>query len=185
MADNVIIQKIKAGEEQGLTMLMERYGSYVAAIVCNLSHEALRVEDVEEIAADVFLAVWNSGAKLRENCTLRPYLAQIARNTTLSRLRQNKPALIPLEEDVLMLSGTGGPDELTVKREKAEIINEVVGQFSEPDREIFIRFYFFGQPVRAIARKLAVNPSTVKTKLHRCRKKIKLMLEGRGYGCES
>lgn len=185
MGDEIIIQKIKSKEEQGFIMLMERYCSYVAAIICNLSRGLLRVEDVEELSADVFIAVYNNGSRLREGGTLKPYVAQIARNATLSRLRKRKLEPIPLDENILVVSNEDNPDELTVKREQTEIINDAVESFTEPDREIFIRFYFFGEQVKTIAQRMSMNPATIKTRLHRCRKKLKSILEERGYRSEN
>ena len=172
MNDYEIIQKLKHREEDGLRDLMKQYSGYVAAIVCNISQGSLSVEDVEELSADVFLSVWNHAAGLMEDRPLRPYLAQTARNTAISRLRKRGEAALPFD------------DELAIKREQTQIINSAVEAFGEPDREIFIRFYFLGERIEAIGRRLAMNQSTIRTKLHRCRKRIKGIFEERGYQYE-
>ena len=96
MNDYEIIQKLKRREEEGLRDLMKQYSGYVAAIVCNISQGILSVEDVEELSADVFLSVRNHAAGLMEDRPLRPYLAQTARNTAISRLRKRGEAALPL-----------------------------------------------------------------------------------------
>ncbi len=181
MADNVIIEKLKQRDEQGFSMLLDKYSAYVSAIIANLSRESLLREDIEELAADVFVAVWNSAERLRAGRALKPYLAQIARNATFSRLRRSGLETVPLDEDILTLSKESQPDELAFQREQQEIINEAADSFGEPDREIFIRFYFYGERVREIGTKLNVIEATVKTKLRRCRMKIQSLFEERGY----
>ncbi len=103
MNDYEIIQKLKHREEDGLRDLMKQYSGYVAAIVCNISQGSLSVEDVEELSADVFLSVWNHAAGLMEDRPLRPYLAQAARNTAISRLRKRGEAALPFDDDIITL----------------------------------------------------------------------------------
>lgn len=181
MADNVIIEKIKRKDEHGFSMLINQYSAYITAIISNFSRGALKLEDIEEVAADVFISVWNSGDKLRDSSTLKPYLAQIARNATISRLRKSGYNTVSFDDDILIVSKDGLPDEITIQREQKEIVNEAVESFGEPEREIFIRYYFFGEKVNAIAQRLNLNPATIKTKLHRGRKRIKSLFEERGY----
>ena len=175
MNDYEIIQKLKRREEDGLRDLMKQYSGYVAAIVCNIS---------QGILSDVFLSVWNHAAGLMEDRPLRPYLAQAARNTAISRLRKRGEAALPFDDDIITLQAGENPDELAIKREQTQIINSAVEAFGEPDREIFIRFYFLGERIEAIGRRLAMNQSTIRTKLHRCRKRIKGIFEERGYQYE-
>ena len=107
MNDYEIIQKLKHREEDGLRDLMKQYSGYVAAIVCNISQGSLSVEDVEELSADVFLSVWNHAAGLMEDRPLRPYLAQTARNTAISRLRKRGEAALPFDDDIITLQAGG------------------------------------------------------------------------------
>lgn len=181
MNDSEIIRKLKSREEEGLRQLIRQYNSYVTAILCNISRGILSVEDIEELAADVFLSIWNHSAGLQDDRPVKPYLAQTARNAAYSRLRKVKELPVAYDDDILPLSPVGNPDELTIRREQTEIINSAVEGFGEPDREIFIRFYYLGERIEAIGRRLTLNPSTVKTRLHRCRKRLKGIFEERGY----
>lgn len=184
MNDNEIIQRLKNKEEEGLKLLMKQYSKYVSAILCNISHGILSVEDIEELAADVFLSIWNHNAALEEGRPPRPYLAQVTRNAAISRLRRIKELPLSFDEDIITLSIQDNPAELTIQREQSEIINTAVRLFGEPDREIFIRFYFLGEPIDTIGKRLTMNPSTIKTKLYRCRKRLKGIFEERGYQYE-
>lgn len=181
MTEYVIVQKLREGDEQGFCMLIDRYGSYVSTIIANLSRGALQQEDIEELAADVFISVWNNSDKLQTNRSLKPYIAQIARNAAFSRLRRCRHETVPFDEDILVLSKSEQPDEIALRKEQLDIINEAVDSFTEPDREIFIRFYFYGEQAKALGEKLNLNGSTVKTKLRRCRQKIQSLFEKRGY----
>jgi len=63
-------------------------------------------------------------------------------------------------------------------------MEDAVDSFGEPDREIFILFYYFGEMVKAISNRLHMNTATTKPKLHRLRSRLKVILQERGYDCE-
>jgi len=76
------------------------------------------------------------------------------------------------------------PDELAILREQKQIIEQAVDAFGEPEREIFIRFYYFGETIKTISERLQMNTATTKTKLRRLRSKLKDIMQERGYCCE-
>lgn len=180
MGDGDILEKLKSGEEEGFAMLIDRYCGYVSAILCNLTRGKIPAEDAEELSADVFVSVWRNRENLRPCESLKPYLARAARNAAWSRLRKSGEEAIPFDDDILTVS-VNGPDRLAEIREQSRIVNDAVESFQEPDREIFVRFYFFGEAQREISNKLSLNPAAVKTKLYRCRKRLKEIIEERGY----
>lgn len=182
MKENDIIEKIRQGDEEAFCELIDCYSGYVTAIICNLSRGLLSGADVEELAADVFAGLWRSAPRLRPQASLKPYLAQSARNAVRSRLRKWRGEILPLDETVA--AGGKMPEDETILREQTEIINSAVEVMEEPDREIFLRFYFFGERVGGIADRMGLNLSTVKTKLRRARNRLREKLEERGYGRE-
>lgn len=175
MKENDIIEKLRQGDETAFCELIDCYSGYVTAIICNLSRGMLS-------GADVFAALWRSVPKLRQDAPLKPYLAQAARNAVRSRLRASRGEILPLNEQIA--AGGNNPEEEAILREQTEIVNSAVETMEEPDREIFLRFYFFGERVGGIASRMELNLSTVKTKLRRTRQKLCKKLEERGYGCE-
>ncbi|MDF2878396.1 MAG: sigma-70 family polymerase sigma factor [Clostridia bacterium] len=180
MKDHAMIEKLKEDDEEVLGQLIDHYYKYVSAILCNLCRTKLTVEDLEELCADVFISVWKKRKNLKDCESLKPYLAQIARNTAISRLRKSNRIIIPFDDTLQNISKESF-DRLTDIKEQSEIINEAVADFKEPEREIFIRFYFFGEKIKKISNRLALHPATVKTKLYRCRKHLKKIFEERGY----
>ncbi len=184
MQDNVIIEQLKNREESGLRLLIQQYGGYVGAIVSNLCRGALSRQDVEELTADVFLAIWNHSEALRPDSPLKPYLAQTARNTAISRLRQQKIPPLAYDDQIGLPDQSGGPDDLTIRNEQQEILNAAVSRLGQPEQEIFVRYYFLGEPIKAISTQLGLSQTAVKTKLFRSRKKLKQSFEERGYRYE-
>lgn len=179
MEELEIVKGLRRGDENALCAAIDAYGNYVTAIICNLSRGMLNTQDAEEASADVFVSLWRNAGNLRD-ASLRPYLAQAARNAARDRLRRFR-GVLPLDDSA---PAREAPEEDAILREQTEIVDGAVDALGEPDREIFVRFYFFGERVRGIAGRLGLNQATVKTKLRRARNKLRERLIERGYDRE-
>ena len=97
-----------------------------------------------------------------------------------NRLRQIGQTL-PLEEDALELPGPDDPPGEYERAEERRLVRRAVDALPGPDREIFLRHYYYAQTVQEIARQMGLNESTIKTKLRRGRMKLKQILTREGY----
>ena len=181
MDEKQAIRRLKAGDESALSWLIDRYAAYVTTIIHNILGPAASQSDGEEVASEVFYALWLQADQVRED-KLKPYLGAIARNKARERLRKQGRDL-PLEDDLLILAPED-PERELVEREQAAFLRETLLALPHPDRDIFFRYYYDCQPVKLIAQALGLNPATVKTKLHRGRKKLKEVLTKGGYPIE-
>ena len=174
MRDEWILRKIKRGDPSGLEDLMDRYIAYVSAVVWNILRYAMRPEDAEEVVSDVFLAAWEQAKQIRPDA-VKPWLGAVARNKAKNKLR-DRGCDLPLEEDVLELPGEDSPENALTRQEEAKLVRRAVDSLGEPDREVFLRHYFYAQTVPEISWMMHMNESTVKTKLRRGRGRLKELL---------
>ena len=166
------LQKQRAG---ALEQAVAQYGAYVLAIIRNRSRGVLTPEDHEEIASDVFFALWNGAARI-ERRQLRPWLGAVARNRTAEAMRKQN-VFLPLEDDTLItLDRLWGADGGT-----GALRSHCAGHAPLPDedREIFYRFYDLSQTAAQIAEDLHLNASTVRSRLMRGRRTLREALEKR------
>ena len=129
--------------------------------------------DVEETVSDVFLALWNNSHKIKPGMT-RAYLGSIARNQAKKKLRKQGLSL-ELEENILTIE-TANPEQELVQREQRKLVNQSILAMGHPDREIFLRHYYYGQTIPVICRQMHLTPSAVKSRLKRGREKLKATL---------
>ena len=127
--------------------------------------------DVEEVASDVFYALWENARKVY---SVKGYLGTVARNMAKNKLRSLDWDL-PLEEKILVVAGDN-PETALEEREKAKAVKRAVLRMPYPEREIFLRHYYYCQTVREISQVMHLNESTVKTKLRRGRSRLRAML---------
>ena len=181
MTEEILLSRLRKGDSRALNTIMARYGPYVQTIAGNITIPPLQWEDVEEVASDVFLALWKHAEEV-EAGRLKAWLAAVTRNTAKNKLRSQRLAM-PLEEEYFILNVPDLEDEL-LEQELQKLTREAVNALPEPEHEIFVRHYFLYQKTAEIARVLDLNASTVRSKLLRGREKLKEYLTERGYGCE-
>ena len=175
MTDAKALTQLQSGDQQALEWFIERYGNYVGTVVNSVLQGCMSHEDVEEVTSDVFVTFWKSAGKLFP-LNLKGYLSRVARSLALRKLRE-KTQELPLEEDILFLE----EDALIEKcdqEERDRRVREAVLSMTQPDREIFLRHYYYCQSVSVIAEKMKLNPSTIKTRLKCGREKLRQHLTG-------
>lgn len=128
---------------------------------------------MEELTADVFLALWEHAPDLDPAQGLRPWLAAAARNRAVDFLRRQRSA-DPLPEDAP--APGGGPEDLLVRRDQAARLWEAVEELGEPDRTLFFRYYYEEASLKETALELGLSQTAAKQRLFRGRKKLKAML---------
>ncbi len=175
MTDAKALTQLRSGDQQALEYFIDRYGSYVGTIVNSILQDCMRREDVEEVTADVFVTLWKSAENLLP-LNLKGYLSRVARSLALRKLRE-KTRELPLEEDILLFEDDALIETLD-QEERDRRVREAVLSMPQPDREIFLRHYYYCQSVAVIAEKMKMNPSTVKTRLKRGREKLRQHLTG-------
>ena len=175
------LKELKRKNENALMWFIDRYSAYVSTIIYNIIGSSLSGTDIEEISSDVFFTLWRNADKIVPG-KVKAYLGGIARNKAKERIRKAGMEL-PLEDDLLLISSEN-PEHDFQEREQARFIQETVLSMQNPEREIFIRHYYYCQPVSAIAEEMNINLSTVKTKLRRGREKLKELLMKGGYTVE-
>lgn len=168
--EQAMLSALKSGDEGALGWFMERYAAYASAIIDRVLGDRAMRADAEEALADVFISLWRSAKQVPEGA-VRPYIAAIARNRARDVLRARRVE-IPLEETQLEVP-SASPDEALTEREAHERTRRAVESMGEPDREIFLRHYYYFEGVADIARSLDMNVNTVKTRLRRGRERLR------------
>ena len=175
MTDSKALKLLQAGDQQALEWFIDRYSNYVGAIVNSVLQGSMSQADVEEVTADVFVTLWKSAERLFP-FNIKGYLSRVSRSLAMRKLRERKQEL-RLDEDILILEEDSLIERLD-REQRDELVRQAVLSMTQPDREIFLRFYYYCQSVSVIAEKMGMNQSTVKTRLRRGREKLRQHLTG-------
>ena len=166
-----------------ITNIMKDFAGYVFIIIKNSKYN-FNNEDIEEIASDVFLVIWQNQKKLDINKEIKPYIAGITKNLILKKQRTITNQNLDIEILEKSIQDNTDVHNKTEENEKTRIIMEELKNMKEEDRKIFTSYYYSSKKIKDISRKLGISEIKVKSRLSRIRKKLKKELEKRGYGYE-
>lgn len=163
-----VIDGVNNGEESSFKTLYDSYWSYLCSVATMYVPEP---ETVEEIVNDVFLSIWNHRGQYR--APIHGYLVNSVRNACVSYLRSQmlKTRLKESYERELLLfaqqrclSGEH-PLEMLSAKEIEERIRSVSATLPERCRQVFERYFYFGESTEDIAEKMGISQSTVRVQI--------------------
>ena len=101
MTDKELIKAIKKNDQQAFKQLVEKNQQLVVNICTGFLHN---IADAEDIAQDVFIEVYLSVHKFREDAKISTWLYRIAVNKSLNHIRDNKKHKILRSIDNIFIS---------------------------------------------------------------------------------
>ena len=182
MEDQAIIELYFRRSEQAISETAEKYGGYCGAIASNI---LTLPEDAEECLNDAWLAAWNDIPPSRPNC-LRAYLGRLVRNLAITRYRYSHAGKRSSGMDLLLseledcLPAPRGVEEVLEQAELNRILREWLDGLAAEDRKLFVRRYWHGVSVKALAQEAGTKENLMAQRLLRLRGKLKQKLEQEG-----
>ncbi len=184
MDDALIVDLYWARDDRAIDETRDKYGGYLDRIAMNLLN---RREDAEECVSDTYLAAWNAMPPERPGI-LRAFLGRIARNISLDRLKRLRAQKrgggeteAVFEELSELIPGGDTPDGELDRKELLRDIEDFLRAEPERSRNIFLRRYWYADPVKVIAKRYGLRSNAVSAQLLRTRTKLRDYLSGRGY----
>src|SRR4051794_18384697 len=98
LSDSELVSRCRTGDQQAWAELVERFSRYVFAIAV----QAFRLPeaDAEDVFQEVFARAYQHLDKLRDDASVRPWLAQLTRRLCIDRLRASSRER-PVAEEAL------------------------------------------------------------------------------------
>ena len=186
MNDRELIQKIAQKDHSAFKVLIDRY----QALVINTCYHLLgNRQDAEDVAQEVFLQVYKSAGKFRQEAKLSPWLYRIAVNRSLNFLRDNKwsrwlKSLTSLLEDEreqaldLPASNSDRPDIALENKERDMIVQKAIDSLPRKQKAAFVLHKYEGLSYQEIAEILEYSLSAVQSLIHRAKLNLQKKLVG-------
>ena len=202
MEDEEIVALYRDRDERAVARTAEKYGARLRSLASGITGDAQTAEECEN---DTYLEAWNTIPPQDPAGYLYAYLARIARHLALDACRRRnrfKRSARHLALDACRrrnrLKRSAHIAELTAEMEEcipapddtaasfeAKELGEAIGRWlrtlGEEKRTVFMRRYWYLDPVETIARRFGFGKSKVKMILLRCRRELKDYLEKEGY----
>lgn len=184
MDDKSIVNLFWNRSEQAIAETDMKYGKYCYSIAYNA---LANNEDAEESVSDTYLAAWN---KLPPNrpAVLATFLGKITRYISINRWKARNTLKrgggeIPLTLEELddCVDGKQDVEGTYESRELTQAFNRFLDRLSDTERDVFLRRYWFFDPIAEIAESFGFSQSKTTSMLHRMRGKLRKQLEKDGF----
>ena len=182
MTDTEIINLFFERSEQAIEELAKKHGNAVARVARNILGNT---QDAEECVNDTYLGAWNAIPPHKPS-PLRTFVCKIARNLATKKYHsitadnRNSQYDLALDELEDYLTDSESVEKAYEARELKEAINGFLATLSYSDRFIFMRRYWYSDPVQDIAKMAHSTNNSVTVRLFRIREKLRLYLEKEG-----
>ena len=171
-------------DAQAISASMDRYGSYCFSIADGILNNA---QDAEECVNDTWLKAWNAIPPTRP-AVLKIFFAKITRHLSFDKYKAGKALKrgggniqLVLDELAECIADESDVEGQVDAKELGKVINQFVVSLPEREQNLFVRRYFFSEPIKAIADRYDLRENSVHVTLSRIRKRLRSRLSKEGY----
>jgi RNA polymerase sigma-70 factor, ECF subfamily len=173
MADSDLVSRAAGGDASAFQALVEQHRSMVYRVAYQFAGNHY---DAEDIAQDVFIKVYRSLPRFRQDAQFTSWIYRIAMNACIDHRRRQSPAgAVPFdassseEAEQRMLKAVEerpGPEIRAYAGELGNVLEAAIGRLPQGQRIVFIMRHYEGLKLGEIASALGLAEGTVKRQLH-------------------
>ena len=175
--DAELIQQTLEGDQQAFSALVRKYQKPLHALVWR------KIGDfhiAEEITQDIFLNVYKKLQTLKNPNLFAGWLYVSAARRCLAWLKKKRIPMESLEimspeelEELAYTQYRAEQEEKIVNEQQREVVKRLLQKLPESERTVVTLHYLGDMTCEDISKFLGVSPNTVKSRLHRARKRLK------------
>ena len=169
MADSDLIARAAGGDASAFQAIVERHRSMVYRVAYQFAGNHY---DAEDITQDVFIKVYRSLDKFRQDAQLSSWMYRIVMNACIDHRRRQQPSSAAVwgdeAEHCLMNTAEDapGPEERAYGEELGGLLQAEINRLPNGQRVVFVMRHHQGLKLSEIAEALGLAEGTVKRQLH-------------------
>lgn len=182
MTEVELCRWLQTKPEAALPELIDCYSGLVVSVLRAKGGNLLQKEDLEELASDCFLSLYEQREHIDlSKGSIASLLCVIAQRKAVDHLRKlnRRPHSQPLGDDDIFASAVQ-PDQTQALADRQALL-QAVRDLGHPDADIIFRKYYLGQSHRQIGDALGLSENAVTKRLRRSLKKLKSKVEGETF----
>lgn len=182
MDDADILKLYLERSEAAIAETDAKYGRLCHYVAMNILANR---QDSEECVNDTYLSAWNLIPPQKPG-RFQVFLSRITRNLALkkyeflSAAKRNPQAVCSLSELDDCVSGAESVENELENRRIEQAVSAFLWQQKEDQRTVFIRRYWYFEPIDVICRQTGFSRSKVTSMLYHTRQKLRSYLESEG-----
>ena len=174
-SDRVLLDRLRAGDEQALEAIFTQYGGYVFGLLRRVSGSTQAAEDLTQ---DVFTHLWLHPFDVDpERGSIRTFLGVVAHRRAVDWVRSETRRQARDEKAARHTDSATDISEAVAERVAAAHVRAALDQLPETQRAAVLLAYFDGCSYREVARRLNIPEGTAKSRLRLALARLADLLE--------
>jgi RNA polymerase sigma-70 factor (ECF subfamily) len=177
----VLLQQVASGSRVAFKILFDAHSTAVLNLSMRLTGNR---DDAEEIAQDVFIALWKNAGLIRGDSKLSTWLYRVTMNRAInfrnrggifSQVKQ----LLSLDTDAGALAEqlpapeTAQPDRQLEQKRASVQVADLLAELPKRQREIYVLHKLEGLSYKEIADELRISLASVESVMHRAKENLR------------
>jgi RNA polymerase sigma-70 factor, ECF subfamily len=173
-----LVDRCRTGDETAFAELVDRHKDLVYGLVYRMVADRSAVDD---LAQDVFLKIHRGLPYFRGEARLSTWIFRIVQNVCV-QARTRRPIEVPIARDGeeenarLAVREPGSADKTFAELELRDRLEKAIAQLPENYQLLISAHYLEGIQYEALAEALDIPIGTVKTHLHRAKRRLRELL---------
>ena len=186
-AESSLIERLREGDDRAYESLIRTHGPMVLSV----ARRYLRSEaDAADCFQETFLAIFQNIESFERRSSLRQWVRGVAIKQCLMRIRRGQRLressidhMLPVfDERGKRVEAAGPADTMAIgealdERQRRELVREQINRLPQDYRLVLFLRDIDGYTTREAATILGININAAKTRLHRARSALKVLLE--------
>ena len=186
LRDEELVEIARQGGENAIRLLVKRNNRRLFRVARAVVRDDAEAEDIVQ---ETYVSAFTKLDSFRGSSLFSTWLTRIALNEALGRARKRRPAAELAELDasdghnggsVIMFPTSlkpPGADAELARKQVRDLLEKAVDELPDPFRLVFILRDIEEMSIEDTAIQLALKPETVKTRLHRARRLMRVAVE--------
>lgn len=183
-AEHALIRKAKTGDGAAIAVLIRTHQDALYAFILRMSG---RPDIAEDVVQEAFVRVLKNLDRFDTRFRFSTWLFTIAKRLYVNMMQKHQPAY---DTDTVGLQEGAGhsPGGISARIETMDnvrsLLEAALAGLNRQQREIILLFHQQNWPITDIAQHLDMPEGTVKSHLHRARKRMKRLIEANAVLCQ-
>ena len=180
LEDRELVERVKRGDVEAYEALVQRHqvAAYrTAYVIAGSTNEA------EDAAQEAFVKAFHAIDRFRSEAPFKPWLLAIVANEAKNRLRsaaRRDSLSLRVAEGRLQGDAAPSPEEAALARADKEQVLSALARLGDDDRLVIGYRYFLELSEKEMATALGVRRGTVKSRLSRALRRLRVAIEREG-----
>jgi len=184
MEETYLLEQIKLKNKDAFKEMVLKYQTLVINICYGFVHNQ---DDAQDIAQEVFIELYKSIEKFRQESKLSTWIYRISVNKSLNFIRDNKKNSwlhsldLLFEKDIASNEGfhdSDNPETLMEEDEKSSILYKTIDELPENQKISFVLNKFENLSYKEISEVMKISLSSVESLIFRAKKNLQAKLIG-------